>query len=136
MPHNLFLKELARNNLMLLFNSYSHMGTKIYDYIGINRTILLCYTDDEEAKKLKEKYYKVEDLEGISGHLQEDLINETSSGYVVKDARHLYNLLGELYDEFLKNGHIQCNTKNTDKYSRKYQTQKLAEIINNIVDYK
>ena len=53
--NNLLLQELAKNNVVLLFNDYSILGTKIFDYIGIKRTILLCYANDDEANKLKKK---------------------------------------------------------------------------------
>ncbi len=131
-PNDELLVELTKSNLLLLFNDYSILGTKIYDYIGIKRNILLCYAHDEDALKLKEKYYSIDEVEGMSHHLQEDLIKETISGYIVQDAKHLQNLLGELYQEFSMHGFIQCNTINAEKYSRKVQTEKLADIIKGI----
>ncbi|OFX31634.1 MAG: hypothetical protein A2X08_13160 [Bacteroidetes bacterium GWA2_32_17] len=131
-PNNVLLQELAKNNLMLLFNYYSFMGTKIYDYLAIKRAILLCYSNDKEALQLKEKYYNIEKEDEYSHHLQEDLIKETNSGYIAQDSEHLLILLEKLYKEFTETGQIKCNTKNIEKYSRKYQTEKLAEIIKNI----
>ena len=80
---------------------------------------------------MKEKYYNIEEIEGVSNHLQEDLIKETDSGYIVQNENHLCTLLKQLYKEFTETGEIKCNTKNIEKYSRKYQTEKLAEIIKN-----
>ncbi|MEI6346630.1 MAG: N-acetyl sugar amidotransferase [Bacteroidota bacterium] len=127
--NNLLLKELAKSQLMLLFNDYSIIGTKIFDYIGIKRVILLCYANDRDALKLKEKYYTVDEVQDMSNHLQEELINQTNSGYVVQDASHLLNLLNDLYLEFNQNGFIKCNTINAEQYSRKAQTGELAKII-------
>ena len=116
---------------MLLFNYYYFTGTKIYDYIGIKRKILFCYSDDKESLSLKEKYYPIKDISGFSSHQQEEIINFTNSGIIVKDKSHLPQVLFELYDEFLKNGTIACNSINTEKYSRKEGARQLAEIVKN-----
>ena len=132
MENNELMKKLAIHNVMLLFNDYSIMGTKIYDYLGIKRKIILCYSDDEEALLLKKKYYPIKELEELSTHLQEDLINETHSGIIVKDKNHLAKVLADLYDEFCSNGSIECNSINTAKYSRCEGTRRLAEVIQNL----
>ena len=132
MENNELMKKLAIHNVMLLFNDYSIMGTKIYDYLGIKRKIILCYSDDEEALLLKKKYYPIKELEELSTHLQEDLINETHSGIIVKDKNHLAKVLADLYDEFCRNGSIECHSINTSKYSRREGTRRLAEIIQNL----
>lgn len=129
MKNNLLMKELAQHNIMLLFNYYSFTGTKIYDYLGLKRKIILCYSDDKEALLLKEKYYPIKEIEGLSTHLQEDLIKETNSGIVVKDKNHLTNVLVDLYDEFCQNGKVECNPINIEKYSRKEGVKVLSNII-------
>ncbi len=136
MPNNLILQELAKKNVMLLFNHYSIMGTKIYDFIGIKRAILYCYTNDEEANKLKAQHYLIKEIPEASNRLQEDLINETNSGYIIQDAKHLLKVLEQLYDEFNEKGYIQCNTINAENYSRKYQVEQLAEVIKQIPSQK
>ncbi len=120
---------LRYSNVMLLFNDYSIMGTKIYDYLGSKRKILLCYSDDEEANILKKKYYPIEEIEGLSTHLQEDLINSTHSGVVVKDTKQLAEILKEIYEEFVQNGFVKCNSVGIENYSREKQTSLLADII-------
>lgn len=62
------------------------MLIKIFDYLGIDTKILLCFTDDKEVHKLKSAYYKVNENENFLGSLQADLIQETNSGIIVKDA--------------------------------------------------
>lgn len=104
LPNPLLLQKLAEQNIMLLFNYYSFMGTKIFDYIAINRLILFCYTNDKEAVALKKKYYGVDDYENISNSLQADLIKETNSGYLIEDKNHLKKTLKLLYSEFQLNG--------------------------------
>ena len=123
------LQNLSRHNVMLLFNDYSIMGTKIYDYLGLKRLILFCYSNDAEALALKDKYYPVGEVDGVSTHLQEDLINETHSGIVVKDKNHLSKVLSDLYSEFTQTGSIACHSINTSNYSRREGAHQLAEII-------
>lgn len=123
------LQNLSRHNVMLLFNDYSIMGTKIYDYLGLKRLILFCYSNDAEALALKDKYYPVGEVEGVSTHLQEDLINETHSGIVVKDKNHLSKVLSDLYSEFTQTGSIACSSINTSNYSRREGAHQLAEVV-------
>ena len=129
MENSKLMKELGRHNIMLLFNYYSFTGTKIYDYLALHRLILFCYSNDAEALALKDKYYPVGEVEGVSTHLQEDLINETHSGIVVKDKNHLSKVLSDLYSEFTQTGSIACHSINTSNYSRREGAHQLAEII-------
>lgn len=132
MENNELLSILCQNNAMLLFNEYSIMGTKIYDYVGLRRKILFCYSNDEEALNLKEKFYPIAELEGISNHLQEDLIRETNSGVIVNDSSQLPSVLNDLYAEFQQNGFITCNSQNIEQYSRRHGAKMLADIVKNI----
>ncbi len=131
-PNAQLLQELAKNHVMLLFNTFCHMGTKIYDYIGIRRKMIFCYSDDAEATELKKKYYLIDETFSLYPNLQEDLINETQSGIIVKDSAHLRIVLKDLYEEFAYHGSIACNSINTELFSRKIQVQKLSEIVHNL----
>jgi len=132
--NDILLAEVTKNNVMVLFNYYSYMGTKIYDYLGIKRQILLCYADDTEAKELKEKFYNLKEDEPNSPQLQSELLKETNSGIIVKDREHLKNVLADLYTVFKEHGYVPCKSLNTEQFSRKIQTKKLAGIINAISD--
>ena len=130
--NNELLAKLASDNVMLLFNYYSYMGTKIFDYLGIRRKMILCYEDDPEANELKLKYYSVDESGRESKQLQADLINETNSGIIVRDSHHLLEVLEGLYKEFQSTGQIACDSIGVEKYSRKIQVEKLAELIKEI----
>jgi glycosyltransferase involved in cell wall biosynthesis len=132
MPNAEVLGLLAANNVVLLFNYYSYMGTKIFDYLGIERKMILCYANDPEANALKEKYYKIEEIESESGQLQADLIRNTNSGIIVENADHLTEVLSDLWKEFQSTGRIACNSVGVEKYSRKIQVEQLAEIVKNL----
>jgi len=130
--NDVLLEKLAADNVMLLFNYYSYMGTKIFDYLGIRRKMILCYADDKEAKILKQKYYSIDESENSSNQLQADLITETNSGFIVKDSAHLLTVLEELYAEFQATGQIACDSHGVEQYSRKIQVERLAELIKGI----
>jgi glycosyltransferase involved in cell wall biosynthesis len=123
---------LAKANLFLLFNDYSILGTKIFTYLGIKRKMMLCFSDDSDAKILKENHYNLTEFESESKTLQADLINQTNSGVIVRDSDHLLEVLEELYTEFQETGQIACNSVGVENYSRKIQVEKLAELIKSI----
>ena len=131
-PNADLLEKLAENNVMLLFNYYSFMGTKIFDYLGIRRKIVMCYGNDPEALKLKEQFYTIEEIEGISKQLQTDLIRDTNAGIVVNHASEMQNVLNELWREFESTGKIECPSHGIENYSRKIQVKHLATIIQSI----
>lgn len=129
MPNRELLEKLSQENVMLLFNYYSFQGTKIYDYLGLKRKIILCYANDPKAFALKEKYYSIEEMEGMSKQLQADLLQQTQAGVVVENESHLQEVFQELVEEFNKNGKIACHSFGVENYSRKIQVKKLAEIV-------
>lgn len=130
MSNEQYLKEIAGNNILLLFNDYHILGTKIYDNLALKRQIMLCYDDDPEAKELRRKYYKMEESDSDNKHVQKELINKTNSGVIVKDAEHLKTVLRDFYVEFEQKGFIHCDSVNTEQYSRKIQVRNLVEVIN------
>lgn len=121
--------ELQKSNLLLLFNDYSYMGTKIYDYLASKRQILFCFTDYKLATELKIKHFSLKNDSGIMEDLQARLIQNTNSGCLIKDSEHLQETLQTLYQEFISNCKILCNSRGFEKYSRKEQSKILANLI-------
>ena len=130
--NEILVKKLAVANAFLLFNDYSILGTKIFTYIGIKRKIILCYSDDPETILLKEKHYSLHEFDSESKQLQSDLLLETNAGIVAKDHGHLREILLELYQEFIAKGNITCASHGIEKYSRKMQVERLAEIVKSL----
>lgn len=128
-PNDILLKYLKKSHVLVLFNYYSFMGTKIFDYIGLKRKILFCYSNDEGAKYLKKKYYLVNELEAKSKTLQEDLLRYTQSGVIVENEKALFGELELLLEEFKVKKEIQCNSVHVEEFSREIQVKKLAKII-------
>jgi hypothetical protein len=129
MENDLLVMELAKANVFLLFNDYSILGTKIFTYLGLKRKILLCYSNDKSAKKLKDKHYNLTEFTSESKELQANLIRETKSGIVVEDDNQLKIEIIKLQKEFDAKGYISCDSEGIEKYSRKKQAEKLAEFI-------
>ena len=129
MENDLLVMELAKANVFLLFNDYSILGTKIFTYLGLKRKILLCYSNDKSAKKLKDKHYNLTEFNSESKELQANLIRETKSGIVVEDDNQLKIEIIKLQKEFDAKGYISCDSEGIEKYSRKKQAEKLAEFI-------
>lgn len=129
LSNNDLLKELASSNILLLFNDYSILGTKIFDYLAVKRSIILCYSSDKNALELKSKYYNIREFDSESRKLQEELINETKSGYIIENENHLKNIISELYMEFENNSSIYCNSINIEKFSRKIQARNFTKLI-------
>ncbi len=119
------LKRLATHNMLVLFNDYSFVGTKIYDYIALQRHILFCYDNDKEALQLKQKYLGNEEC---TANPQKEIIQITKAGTIVRDKQHLIELLPQIHKEFQQGG-IKCSTINQDNFSRETQVKILSTII-------
>lgn len=134
-PNNQLIKILNEyTDILVLFNDYYILGTKIFDYLALRKKILFCFSEDKEAEELKNKYYIYTNNYQYDNIPQIELIKETDSGIIVKDQNHLYEVLRELYEEFSKNNFIKCNTHGYEFFSRKNQTERLSKIISKIIE--
>lgn len=131
LPNNELLKQLSKNHVLLLFNYYSIIGTKIYDYLALKRKIILCYNNDADAATLKEKYFDAKEIQGLSNNAQEIVIMMTNAGIIVNDSRHLFEVLTELNEEFMKENNIRCMTDGFEQYSRRNQAEVFVNILKN-----
>jgi glycosyltransferase involved in cell wall biosynthesis len=123
------MKVLSDANIFLLFNDYSILGTKIFPYLGLKRKIILCFSEDYQSKKLKDRYFHLKEIPSESNALQAELIRNTNSGIIVRDQAHLLNVLEDLWKEFSETGQIVCDSHGVEKYSRKVQVERLAELL-------
>jgi len=122
------LPTLAKYNTLLLFNYHKSIGTKIYDYIALKRKIIFCFQIDNSQKRTSKST-----IGSYSNSPQIELIKKTNSGIIVKNKEHLLEVLNDLYKEFSETGQIACHSKDISEYSRKAQTEKLANLIKSIV---
>lgn len=61
--------------------------------------------------------------------LQESLITETNAGIPVTNPAHLKEVLIDFYNEFNKEGRINCNSVGIEKYSQEMQVKKFSKIL-------
>ena len=121
-------KSLAENNVFLLFNDYNLIGTKIFDYIAINRKILLCYSEEKSEKYKSYPYYNDKSALMFEKE-QEVLIDKLRAGDVVKDSEQLFEELKKIEKEFNKYRRVEQSLNNIEIYSRRNSVKKLAERI-------
>jgi hypothetical protein len=131
LPNLELLNKLKNADLLLLFNDYDLIGTKIYNYLSVKRKIIFCFLNDSEANKLKDKYYNISEKGFENKYPQVRILEKTNAGIIVKDQKHLIEVMKELFQEFETKGYIECNSKGIEKYSRKNQAEKLANLIKN-----
>ena len=134
MQNKELLERLAENNVLLLFNYYYYLGTKIFDYLAINRLILLCFGADEKAELLRKRFFSIKEDLNASDQLQAELLNKTQGGIVVEDAEHLKRVLDELCVAFKKEGQIRCDSHDVDQFSRQLQTERLAIFLKQVAN--
>lgn len=132
LPNERMAGELARANALLLFNTYEHPATKIYDYLAARRRILFCYTDDAEALALRDTHYWLDPDPSVDLRMHERLVEETRSGVTVRDAAHLREVLDAWIVEFRAKGALPCEPVGVERYSRRAQTGLLAEVIREV----
>lgn len=87
------------------------VGSKIYEYMAAKRPILICPSDNGILK---------------------DKIIETQTGYIAQNELEAFEILLNLYEKFERKEEInsQANHERVKFYSRKIQTEILAEFLN------
>jgi hypothetical protein len=128
-PNLELMAHLATHHVMLLFNYYSYLGTKIFDYLAIRRKILLCFTNDPIAEQLRTQFFSTNKDQAANTHLQADLLNATQGGVAIENGAELLKVLTQLQDEFSRNHCITVNSVGIEEYSRTKQTERLANFL-------
>lgn len=132
LPNDETARVVARANAFVLFNNYAYPGTKVFDYLALRRRVLLCYSADPEALALKARYYNMDVFDTGDSRVLESLIEETGAGTVVRDAGHLREVLANLYDELLEHGQISCQSQDVERFSRRAQAGRMAELVKDV----
>lgn len=136
MPYEKILFEFNKSDILLLFNDFQIIGTKIFDYLAIQKKILFLFAEDNDMELLKTKNYPYKEIPYYKRCPQVELIKECNAGYIVNDKKHLLSVLEEVKNEFETNGFISCKSHGFEFYSRRNQSKILAEIIKEIIDEK
>jgi glycosyltransferase involved in cell wall biosynthesis len=116
-PNHEYQIALRNHHVLLLFNDYTILGTKIFDYLAAKRRIWLCFSQENEREEK---------------NVQAQIIHETHSGVMISNKMHLIREIENIWDEFINHGDIRCESINTEQYSRRIQVERLAKHIKNI----
>ena len=92
-PVQELLCEMSKAHFLLLFNDYSILGTKIFNYLKTQRNILLCYTEDDKSKVLKEIFFPDKTLLSYENNLQQKLLSDLNTGLCIKNENELFDVL-------------------------------------------
>lgn len=108
------LEEMAIADAFIAFQGLDNIvDSKIYEYLPFYKPIIVCTT---------------------SNQLLISLLTTTGLGKIAIDSNELYDIIFSMYINKQQNIplHINANTDEIIKYSRVVQTEKLANLINNI----
>ncbi len=115
-PYKEALQIGKESEVLLIFPYLEYTGIysgKIFDYLGLQRNILACPSDNDVIN---------------------DLIQTTNAGKCSSDVNEIYTFLQDWYDEWEKTGKLSYhgNQEEINKYSRSNQNKIVLEIINSI----
>lgn len=133
LPNDKLHEELAKAHAFLLFNDYSILGTKIFDYMALKRNILFCFSDSGISKVFRKEFH-LDEYSTMCDKLQEDLINKTQSGYIVRDSNHLTEVILRIYAIFEEIGFVPCESHGVEEYARSKQVASFAKLLKEIVE--
>jgi hypothetical protein len=111
LPQRELLIKLKKANVLLLLGNkyYPQIYAKIFEYLAMNRKIMLVENDHSEMSKI---------------------LKETNSGLICENENQVATHLSNLYNQFVDKGGIYNETKHYFRFRRQYQAERLARIIN------
>lgn len=117
-PNHEYQVALRSHHVLLLFNDYTILGTKIFDYLAAKRRIWLCFSKVNEGEEKS---------------VQAEIIHQTNAGISIVDKIHLIREIDNVWNELINHGDIRCESVNTEQFSRRLQVARLADFVKNIV---
>lgn len=103
--------EYNKASCLLIFGNGQMVSGKFYEYLPMRKRILMVGKDN--------------------GPL-EQIINNTKAGVICDTAQEVAEALEAMYAEWESTGTVKCVPKNIEQYSRRHQTKKLANLIENM----
>ena len=110
MPYREILIKLQKAHLLLLLSKkhWNKLAGKIFDYLALNRKVLLVENDHA---------------------ILASILDECHGGEKFDSARDVKKCLKKYYAEFLKNSQLQHRSDHFKKYSRRHQSKRLTDWI-------
>ena len=127
MEHSNVLIKLKEMDLLLLFNDFPIVGTKVYEWIALQRPILFCFEELHNHNR-----HMFSDAIIKRHKPQIEIIKNLGAGYVVKNEAELLNVLSQLINEFKQYGAIEYNGVLDKTFSRSYQAQLMIFLVKKI----
>ena len=121
-------EAISKNNLLLLFNDYYLMGTKIFNYLALKRKIIFCFSE-QKNEGFNNHFSSFKNDNSFSKNLQIDLIKNTKSGYIIKNTNDLETQIIKLHKKFSREKTIECKSKNFNFFLKKNQTKIFCDLI-------
>ena len=114
-PQSEVLKELSKANLLLLLanKNYKQVYAKLFEYLALKRKIMLVENDRGDVA---------------------EIITKANAGVMCENAEKVAVNIEMVYNEFLRNGFVECNPVDYEKYSRDNQTRIYTENIIKLLD--
>ncbi|MCX6270229.1 MAG: hypothetical protein NTU44_03245 [Bacteroidetes bacterium] len=109
-PLNDYYKQLKKSHLLLLLANAGTewLNVKLFDYLAINRMILMIFGDSGIMTKI---------------------ILKKHTGYICRNESDFIHSVKELFNEFSKTGMVSCSAGPVAEYSRRNQTAEMAKFI-------
>lgn len=113
-PQEEVLNHLNNSHVLLLLSSNKHVAlpAKIFEYIGLERLILVSTNDHSDVERF---------------------VNETNSGIICIDSDDVYNSLVTIYDKFKNDSNFKVSIPEKENYSRKHQAKVFCDEIKKII---
>jgi glycosyltransferase involved in cell wall biosynthesis len=110
LSHEKALREMNNSDVFLLPANpdFPQVYAKVFDYLALRKPILLFKSD--------------------RGTLS-TIIKATNAGYACNTPEEIKNIIQKMLLEWQKTGEVSCQSKNIEQYSRKEQTRRLAQLL-------
>jgi glycosyltransferase involved in cell wall biosynthesis len=110
MPYPDVIRKLKQANILLLFSkkNTNWLSAKLFDYLPLNRKILLVENDNGILEKI---------------------IKECNGGVCLSSDTEVACTLQKFYEEWLSHQKVQQHTINYEHYSRAYQAKEMVDLI-------
>lgn len=109
-PQKEVIDLLKSSHVLLLLADKKHVAlpAKVFEYIGLERTILVSTNDKSDVERF---------------------VKETKAGIICDNSKEIYNALVLLFDKFQKNSNFKVKIKEKETYSRQQQARILSDFI-------
>jgi glycosyltransferase involved in cell wall biosynthesis len=117
LPYPDLMRKLQESQIMLLLSNehLNWLSAKVFDYLAVNRKIILVKNDFGILEKI---------------------LKDSNGGEAFSDSEEVSRFLAKNYSDFLKQGKVTHHTQINHFYSREQQAACFADVIHNFKDFQ